>query len=76
MSYDSFIDYWLAITHIESEEQMLAISSSSYAWQKETDRKKIFSELKKNTLSIVERSDDKVLSSEDAALKLMGMLNG
>lgn len=73
------LDYWLAITHIESEEILLAIPTNNFSWLDKSYRKKFSDDINKNTRSIVDRSDGNVLSSDEAAekiLQIIGTVNG
>lgn len=76
MLYSDVIDYWLAITQIESEEILLNINVCNFSNMEKRHRESFFNDINKNTRSIVEVEPAKVLTSDMAAEEVMKVLSG
>ena len=76
MSNSKKESYLIALKVIESEEINNNIISSNFSKMEKKYREKIIGQLNQNALFVKRPSDDIVLSSDEAALKLMGLLNG
>lgn len=76
MPYDTAMDYWIAMTVIESDELIKKSQASSlHAFDKKS-RKEYFNELNKNMKLVEKPETSENVSTQDAALQIAKAMMG
>jgi hypothetical protein len=77
MPYKTFLEYWLAIKAIESEEQMLEFEANCFSKLEKSKRKEVIGRYRRNVSSVIDRTDGKLATVKDLAKAFARMkMNG
>jgi hypothetical protein len=76
MSYPIFLDYWLAITAIESENQLMNVESACSPKKKKSVREKLINRYRRVKSSLINKTGGKLATVQDVAKAFARTRNG
>lgn len=76
MKYDTFLDYWIAITVIESEAQLLNIEAACAHIVKKSAREKMISRYRRGTRNSISKTTGRLGTIQDVAKAFARMQHG
>jgi hypothetical protein len=76
MSYPIFLDYWLAITAIEAENQLMNVEAACSPNMKKQSREKMINRYRRMKSSLINKTGGKLATVQDVAKAFARTRNG